>query len=1599
MKRKLTFVLGLLIASLTGSVFAQSFDEQKTYSICNRNDANIFMQDNGTGKVALGSFNDKSYWKLIATTKDNCYYVQNAVTEKYMQSTASSEVEVKTGDTPVEISIILCTEEGEGMYGMASTDQNTYNFTSGTIGANWRNDNVVQGFAAVSGTNHRSFWKIEERAIPEPVTLTSPYAGSVAAEGTFFLYNVKTGKWMGDNHIKTGGDWTSHGELGPRGRDIDLKAGNAEGRFQLDPKLGNNHSINGSNLYMDTDDGVTNWIFTPVTVEGLTNCYSLTTPGGKAMGANADGWATSDAAAIAENGNIWQLVSREQRLEAMKEGDDCSWLVLGGTFPVADSHRNDNAYKTWYGEYGDNNCGGDGFYHCNQVWEFWNISQRDIYQDIAVPNGKYKFKAQAIYVSTGGNNMNADRYNEYVADPAGNTKGMVYANDVTTPMINVYSLVTDERVNDRNTKELGNGKWAYNGTNEFSTNIFEGKGWTNEIEVTVTNGTLRIGAKVEGAEAAWMLIDNFTLTYAGELDAADLTPYIEALNTAIGKAEAFNGNTTNALNTAITNALTDARAALNSEDGEEMANKATALTNAVAAAEAVDVTILQQTIAVAEQGVDLTEANDFITNGTSADVLNDILFKLRTARKINALGVADTFTGSTPTADTEYFLYNIGTGMWLANGSDWNTHAAVDIYPLGVKLIAADGGRFKMQTHMFKNREEKWINYNAYVDTNGQDTWTFNAVEGKENVYTINSEGDRTDVGRLLGYDPFGPTDKGSYRYWSNVAKDREGVDNPNNQWKLVTRAELDAKLADASKENPVDVSYLIDNGGLNRVWSLDKWNHAGGAHMSSGDDGNFDRNSDYAYEYYNTNSFSFTQELSNLVPGKYEVRVNGFFRQGNGDYQANIVNNNGELISEVYLKANSEKTFLPNIATEAGKLPGIASKETNEKGAFVNWGKEVIPAFETGLYQASVTAIVGEDGKLTIGVAQDQKTTDDSWTMFDSFRLFYLGNSIDLSELITSLNNAISEAESFDINTTSTALATTLTQALNDAKTKLISQDAEEIVAATNTLNAALNVAKLVNIEVLKATADLAKTEVDADALASVTKFLNDATTAAETAIAEATTAGAIEQALYDLTAARKINALSTTATYKGSAPAAGKVYLFNVGTGMFMGTGSDWNTHAAVDQVGIEFELVDLDTPEVNNFKFKTGRGGGWMSYKGYVDTGSQDIWHFLPVDGQEGVYNISSNGQDGFLLGYNPNKGTDGKKYWSNIGIDQTGLDNPMNQWIIVTPAERTAMIEDASEENPVDVSYLIKNASLNRQDGYDMWNKQCTGGNGGARVSTTTDGNGDRAADYAYEFFEPENFSFTQSLEGLKAGKYVVAVQGFFRNGNGDAQREAFNAGEEAVQLAYLMANDEKEFLPNITDELDLVPALTDVIKSDKGAFPNMPNAAIEYFQHGAYWTTVEVEVEEDGKLTLGVKKDERQEMGDWTVIDNFRLIYMGEIEKVDSALLAAKDSLAALIATAKAIDTTGKTSESVSALNTAISDAETALAAEDATVESLTTAKTNLQTAINNLADIVDGINAIEVAAKAGKVYNTQGQKVNKTQKGVYIINGKKTVVK
>jgi len=993
MLKKFLFIL--LGGILSSNMFAQ-LSSDKRYTIVNRNDINLYVQDNGANSIQMGAKNSASYWQFEPTGNENCYYVKNSKTGKYAQSCKGNEVEVQMGDTPVEYYVAAVLNEGDGMYGLASTDQNTYNFTSGTIGWNWKNNNTVQGYAAVDGSNHRSFWKISET-----INLNTPYEGVDPTVGTeFYLYNVKTGKWLGDNHVNTDGTWTSHGELGPRGRDLELITGNAEGRFQINPKLGNNHSINGSNLYMDTGDGVTNWIFTPAIVNGSTIFYQLTTPGGKALGANADGWATSEPSDISEDGNIWQLVSREQRLAALQEGDDCSWLVLGGTFPVADSHIYESAYKTWNGDFGSNAVGGDGFYHCNRVWELWNITDRDVYQDINVRNGKYKFKAQAIYASTGGSDMNVDRYNEYLADPTGNTKGVVYANDVTTPMVNVYSLVTSERVSDRNTKEITSDVWAYNGTNEFSTNIFEGKGWTEEVEVEVKDGKLRVGARVENGSNAWILIDNFTLTYDGEIVVEDLTPYIEALENMIAQAESYNGETTEVLAAALQQALINAKN-VSREDADAMTNATTALETALNNAMAVDVTVLKATINLAEhEGISIPESvQNFLITG-----VNDVdspLRLVRNLRKLNAIEKVDIslIECSEPVnEETDYYLYNVGAQVFFSTTADWGTHIAIDNPGMLIHFRPDGEWNGSPGRPVFHLSGNGWDGMNwqeEYWDKNGENKLAFVPVEGKEKVYNL-CEWDNYNWHFV--YDPAEDVCDGNTHYWNSIQKRNSDVanykDNPYAQWMLVSPEAYKAAMAKTSGERPLDVTFLIDNPNFTKakVNGEDNWDRGW---TGVGDMMGRGRDPWCVIEWYEKNA-NMSQTITGLAPGKYIVSCYGFYRDGNSDHEAGKVGNDEDLIQNAFLTVNGIEVALPNVTSEAGKMPGIGETRNGVNGEFACWPWQANEYFQTGLYKVSTPVVeVSSDSLLTIGIQSTYNNEPGSWVVVGNFRLTCLGLTV----------------------------------------------------------------------------------------------------------------------------------------------------------------------------------------------------------------------------------------------------------------------------------------------------------------------------------------------------------------------------------------------------------------------------------------------------------------------------------------------------------------------------------------------------------------------------------------------------------------------------
>ena len=73
MKRKIFLLAQAFLATMMTSVFAQTFDASKTYTIECNNQSGKYMQDNGDGYIVPTNFNDNSYWYLIPTDNEGCH--------------------------------------------------------------------------------------------------------------------------------------------------------------------------------------------------------------------------------------------------------------------------------------------------------------------------------------------------------------------------------------------------------------------------------------------------------------------------------------------------------------------------------------------------------------------------------------------------------------------------------------------------------------------------------------------------------------------------------------------------------------------------------------------------------------------------------------------------------------------------------------------------------------------------------------------------------------------------------------------------------------------------------------------------------------------------------------------------------------------------------------------------------------------------------------------------------------------------------------------------------------------------------------------------------------------------------------------------------------------------------------------------------------------------------------------------------------------------------------------------------------------------------------------------------------------------------------
>lgn len=450
-------------------------------------------------------------------------------------------------------------------------------------------------------------------------------------------------------------------------------------------------------------------------------------------------------------------------------------------------------------------------------------------------------------------------------------------------------------------------------------------------------------------------------------------------------------------------------------------------------------------------------------------------------------------------------------------------------------------------------------------------------------------------------------------------------------------------------------------------------------------------------------------------------------------------------------------------------------------------------------------------------------------------------------------------EQELANLNTT-TALENALTQALNTAKGVVEGDNLAAQKSALEALQNAFKAAKDVNITLLSKITVLA--EADGVNVSGANDFF-----------VNGTSVDALNALVSDLRVARKIAHIETdAAAYTGNEPEAGDFYLYNVGRKAYLTSGSDWGSHAALGYPGLLATLAQNG----NGFTIQFNElipGDARQKYLNgspYVDSDNGDTYVFEAVSGKPGVYAVK--GSRGYLA-FDENGEVDGggKHHFNTVTATWGTPGNPDAEWMLVSKADRLAQLENASAENPVDATVLIRDASFNK---FAALNNPWTDLNQGWEWGNRDFG------DKNTETFNSQEYNLSQTITLPRAGKYSLSVQSYYRDGSFDAHTASVASSEPLHAPAVLYAGDDTTPLMYIHEEADLAPG--EGRDSEIGNYPDNMIQAAAFFETGLYWNTVKFEVgQANTQITIGIRKsgnDHRQ--NNWVVADNFRLAFLG-----------------------------------------------------------------------------------------------------------------------
>ena len=199
------------------------------------------------------------------------------------------------------------------------------------------------------------------------------------------------------------------------------------------------------------------------------------------------------------------------------------------------------------------------------------------------------------------------------------------------------------------------------------------------------------------------------------------------------------------------------------------------------------------------------------------------------------------------------------------------------------------------------------------------------------------------------------------------------------------------------------------------------------------------------------------------------------------------------------------------------------------------------------------------------------------------------------------------------------------------------------------------------------------------------------------------------------------------------------------------------------------------------------------------------------------------------------------------------------------------------DTASEYNPTDCTNLIINPNFDPEKGDKN--------TGVIEGWTTSPMNGYKQYTVSYN---RATIDLKQELTGLKKGKYKVTVHTYYRAGYYDEEDTRIKNGEEThLTTLYAQTSDQKYTKPvmNLIEGAIKTEDIPDGVNcytyADTGLrTPDGTTPTAAFFAAGYYLNELEFFVGEDGKATIGLKKDEIL-ANDYQVVGAWNLYYLGD----------------------------------------------------------------------------------------------------------------------